>query len=357
MRPLADRLREQAVQCSRAGSALTERLLHGAADDLEAGGPTAELLGPLEQDPQGSVPALRFAGALHRLVLERRAPALAVHYPSVGGTVGDLWPVAREVVAEHLDALRPLVRRPVQTNEVGRAAALYGGLLHVAAATGLPLRLLEVGASAGLNLQADRFGYDVADGVLLGDPASPVVLRRPWSGSLPPYDAPLRLVERRGCDPAPLDPGSADDRLTLTSYVWADQVERFERLRGALQLAAEHPVAVERLPASAFLERELATPVPGVATVVWHSVVWQYLAPDERERAEQLLAEAGARATAEAPLHRLSLEPRRVGAADFAFPVTHTAWPSGGGPSPDGGVLADAEGHGPPVRWRESRGD
>ncbi len=68
-----------------------------------AGGPVAELLGPLEHDPPGSVPALRFAGALHRLVLERRAPALAVHYPSVGGTPGDVWPAARAVVEEHLD--------------------------------------------------------------------------------------------------------------------------------------------------------------------------------------------------------------------------------------------------------------
>jgi hypothetical protein len=217
----------------------------------------------------------------------------------------------------------------------------------LAATTGLPVRLLEVGASAGLNLHVDRFAYDVADGVLLGDPASPVVLRRPWAGALPPYDVVPRLVERRGCDPAPLDPGSAEDRLTLTSYVWADQVERFERLRGALQVAARHPVAVEALPASAFLERELAAPVPGVATVVWHSIVWQYLAADERERVEQLLAAAGARATAGAPLHRLALEPHRVGVAEAGFAVTLTSWPGG-----QTRVLADAGPHGPPVRWR-----
>ena len=115
-------------------------------------------------------------------MLERRAPGLAVHYPSVGGTPGDVWPAARAVVEEHLDELHELVRRPVQTNEVGRSSALLGGLLHVAAATGLPVRLLEVGASGGLNLSVDRFRHEVADGVVLGDPASPVVLRRALAG-------------------------------------------------------------------------------------------------------------------------------------------------------------------------------
>ena len=97
MTGIVDRLRMQADSCRLAGSPLTADLLAGAADDVLAGGPAAELLGPLEHDPPGSVPALRFTGALHRLVLERRAPALAVHYPSVGGTPGDVWPAARTV--------------------------------------------------------------------------------------------------------------------------------------------------------------------------------------------------------------------------------------------------------------------
>ena len=345
MTSLAQRFREQAEHCRRMGSPLMTQLLEGAADDLDAGGPAADLLRPHEHDPRGTVPALRLAGALHRLVLERRAPALALHYPTVGGTPGDVWAAARTVIAEQHDDLRPLLRRPVQTNEVGRSAALYGGLLHVTAATGLPVRLLEIGASAGLNLSVDRFGYDVADGVVLGDPASPVRLTRPWTGALPPYDVAPRLVERRGCDPAPLDPASAADRLTLTSYVWADQLERFERLRAALGVAAAHPEPVERLPASAFLERELATPTPGVATVVWHSVVWQYLDPGERRRVDELLDDAGRRATDDAPLMRLSLEPHRED--DGAFTLRLTSRPGG-----DAVVLADAEGHGPPVRWR-----
>ena len=343
--PLADRFRQQAGFCRSAGSPLTADLLTGAAQDLaDAGTPTAQLLAPLGADPPGSVPALRFAGALHRLVLERRAPGLAVHYPSVGGTPGDVWAAARTAVEEHLEPLRALVRRPVQTNEVGRSSALLGGLLHVVAEHGLPVRLLELGASAGLNLAVDRYRHEVAPGVVLGDPASPVVLTDPWQGPLPPYDRPIQLVDRLGCDPAPLDPGSTEDRLTLTSYVWADQLPRFERLRRALQVAAADPVDVRRQGAADFLEQELV-PQPGATTVVWHSIVRQYLSPEERHRVDQLLREAGAAATARAPLVHLTLEP--VGGDQPRFEVALTSWPGA-----QRRVLAECGAHGPPVLWR-----
>jgi hypothetical protein len=345
---LADRFRQQAEHCRSAGSVLTAQLLDGAAGDLDVPGPTAELLLPLAGDPPGSVPPLRFAGALHRLVLERRAPALAVHYPTVGGTPGQAWPVARAVVEEHLDDLRELVTRPVQTNEIGRSSALLGGLLEVQRQTGLPARLLEVGASGGLNLLVDRYRHEVAPGRVLGDPASPVRLPSPWQGQSP-EPGELSIVERRGCDPHPLDPTSTEDRLTLTSYVWADQRERFERLRAALLLAAQDPPPVERASGSDFLARELAAPRPGVVTVVWHSVVRQYLGAEEASRVDELLEQAGRRADRRAPLAHLWLEPERSGDG-FRFVVGLRTWPGGRTT-----VLADCQGHGPPVVWRPSR--
>jgi hypothetical protein len=340
-RPLDERFRQQAEQCRGAGSPLTAALLEGAADDLGRPGPVRDLLAPLEGDPAGSVPSLRLAAALHRLVLERRAPRLALHYPSVGGTapVEGVWEVAREVLLGEPDVPQ-LLRHPVQTNEVGRAAVLYGGLLHVTAGGRLPVRLLEVGASAGLLLQVDRYAYEVGDRVL-GDPASPLRLVQPWQGAAP-RDADLQVGARAGCDPSPLDPTSTADRLTLTSCVWPDQVDRLERLRAALQVASRDPVRVEPLPASAFLERELAEPVPGAATVVWHSLVWQYLPPQERAAVTDVLGRAAQRARPGAPLHRLSLEPTR----DGRFLVELTSWPGG-----DTRLLAVAQGHGPPVVW------
>ena len=328
---LPRRFRAQAEQCERHGSPLTAALLFGAADDYEAGGPAYDLLLSLADDPSGSVPSLRFAGALHRLVLEGRAPALAAHYPSVGGTAGPAgaWQVARGLIAEHRQDLTVDIQRPVQTNEVGRAAALYGGLLQVSAAHGLPIRLLELGASAGLNLRPERFAYDLGGGLVVGDASSPVRLADCWRGPYPWHDAPLRITERGGCDPAPLD-----------------QLERVERLRGALQIAAEDPIAVQAHPASDFLRRELARPTPGMVTVVWHSVVRQYLGQDERAAVDELIAAAGERATADAPVVRLSLEPEKKAQSTFRFLVEMTTWPGG-----ESRLLAECLGHGPPVTW------
>jgi hypothetical protein len=341
---LVKRFRRQAEQCALNGSPLTGALLLGAADDYARGGVTRELLRPYADEPSGSVLSLRFAGSLHRLVLERRAPELALHYPSVGGTapVDDVWPAAERTVHEHLDALRELITRPVQTNEVGRAAALYGALLLI----GGPVRLLEIGSSAGLNLRCDRFAYEVGEQVL-GDTSSPVRLRDPWRGTLPV--GAVDIVGRKGCDPNPVDPSTTDGRLTLTSYVWADQTERLERLRAALQVAEQVPAQVEQAGALDFLTREL-TPLPGVTTVVWHSVVWQYVHPDERDAVDRLLTECGRAATDDAALARVSLEPERVGGGDFTFRVHVRRWPGG-----DRVHVADALGHGPPVRWTGAR--
>lgn len=341
MADLETRLRDQARMCRVFGSALTGALLEGAADDLVAGGVVADLLGPHADEPSGTVPALRLAGSLHRLVLEGAAPELALRYPSVGGTaaVEGVWPPAERACRDHLDRLRELVRQGVQTNEVGRSAVLYGVLLKIPG----PLQLLEVGASAGLNLRCDSYGYEVGE-TLLGDATSPVRLVQPWHGCLPTA-RPLDVRARKGCDPNPLDPTTADGRLTLTSYVWADQVARLERLRGALDVAARVPAAVEKAGALHFLQRELAQRPAGVTTVVWHSVVWQYVDPAERVAVDALLAETGARATEDTPLVRASMEPERVDGR-WVFRVRLQRWPDGGTVH-----VADAEGHGPPVRW------
>src|SRR5439155_1529278 len=124
-RTLAGRLREQAAGCARLGAPLYTTLLERAAADVEAGGPAWPVLEGHEDDPRGSALALRFLGAVHRLVLEGRVPALARHYPSAGGEAGleGAWAVFRDTLEQHRDVLRALLRSPVQTNEVGRSAA------------------------------------------------------------------------------------------------------------------------------------------------------------------------------------------------------------------------------------------
>lgn len=343
---LVDELRRQVERC-RPSSPLYAALLDQLAADAESGGITAMLLGPYAEEPVSTVPGLRLLGAVHRLVLEGRLPRLAVYYPTMGGTAPpeQAWPAFHRALVEHADELRPLIAAPVQTNETGRSALLYGGALVVAATTGLPVRLLEIGASAGLNLRMDRFAYRVR-GELLGDPDSPLVLDEPWEGvpAIPP-GARLQVVERRGCDPLPIDPATPEGAVRLASLIWADP-GRAERLRAAIAVAEQVPATVDTASADEWLAERLAEPVPGTATVVWHSVVRQYVPPARWRRVGEVLDRAGGFATVDTPLAHLAFEPE-ITLDEYEFALRLTLWPGGRTET-----LATARGHGTPVRWR-----
>jgi hypothetical protein len=175
------------------------------------------------------------------------------------------WQALRDLIATRADEMRPLVALPCQTNEVGRSAALAFGFFE-AARTGLPLRLLEVGASAGLNLRFDHFRFG-GGGASWGPEASPVNLEGLWLEA-PPLPSDLRVVERAGCDRRPVDISTEDGRLSLLASVWADQRPRFARLRGALEIARRVPAHVVEADLAVWLPEQLERPRPGRATVV-----------------------------------------------------------------------------------------
>ncbi|HET7294514.1 MAG TPA: DUF2332 domain-containing protein [Vicinamibacteria bacterium] len=323
---VARQLRDQARSCAEMGSPLYAHLLVKAATDVEASGPCWEVLSRHVAPGRGDAVALRFLAAVHRLVLSGRAPGLARRYPSAGGRPDErVWQEFRGLVEAEPDALRALTARPCQTNEVGRAAPLMFGFLAVAAEWGLPLRVLELGASAGLNLRFDHFRYGL-DTVNWGDPKSPVDLTGLWREAPPDLAASLVVAARRGCDRNALDPSDHESRLTLRSSVWADQTERLARLEGALELAARIPAVVDAVAISDWLPEQLASTHRGLATVVYHSVVVEYLPEEAQRDLAATLAAAGSRATPEAPLGWLRLEPI---SGERHHGVTLTTWPGG----------------------------
>ena len=292
---IEDWLRHQSAACGFVGSPLYEALLARAALDFAQKGPTWRLLAGHEDDPEGSVLALRMMGAVHRLVLDGRAPELAERYAAGDGDFDRTWASFRATLEERLVELRPLVERPVQTNEVGRCAALLPGFLGFAERTGLPLRLLEVGSSAGLNLAWSDYRYEAGD-FAWGPVSSPLRIGFELSGGEMPSFA-ATVAERSGCDAAPVDPSTEEGRLTLLSYVWPDQAARMERMRAALALAASGRPRSSAAERGSGPRQRLAEPTAGLATVVFHSIVMQYLADEEREDFERAVAEAGARAS------------------------------------------------------------
>ena len=136
---LAGRLRYQAGACEGLGSHLYAGLLGRAAEDLEAHGPTWEVLRGHERDPGPSALALRLMGAVNRLVLADREPSLAAIYRDRDADPTQAWDAFRSTLERNTDELRGLVQLPVQTNEAGRSSALLLGFLTVAAETGLQI--------------------------------------------------------------------------------------------------------------------------------------------------------------------------------------------------------------------------
>jgi hypothetical protein len=342
---IATAFERQIGWCDEAGSPFTARVLEAALADWRTGGALRELLPSWPGDPGADVVPLRVAGALHAMALDGSDAELAALYPprrerfdvqAGPAAMQRALRTQRERVADYL-------RSAPQTNEIGRSALLLGGFAAVAQATGLPLATLEIGASAGLNQLWHRYLYELGSS-RWGDPASPVLIRSDWHGAVPALPERIDVASQAACDLAPIDlrqPGAA---LRLASYVWPDQRERLERLRAAIALAQALDVRVEAADALAWVTRELAMPRPGRATVLYHSMMWQYMPPATRDGVQTAIVEAGARATAAAPLAWLSLEPPDAG---VVFELRLTLWPGG-----SARVLATAHPHGREAAWQ-----
>ncbi len=199
------------------GSPFTAGFIREALIDYCNGAPVRDLLDAYQHY---SRPALNLAGAFHYLALGGE-PTLSKHYPTTGGD-GDAkgaWAAARDILAHSTGRVEHLFRGVVQTNEPARSMPILGAFLFVASEISMPIRIFEVGASAGLNLRFDCYRYAAADWQW-GGSASPLVLcNRTRQGRPKHLDARLTVVDRRGCDVSPIDTGRPDDILRLESFV------------------------------------------------------------------------------------------------------------------------------------------
>jgi hypothetical protein len=340
-----DALRTQADNCLALGSPLSHDILIDLIDLAGRGGPLEALLADWQVVRGGDLVGLRLLAAAHRMVLSRMAPALAVHFPTAGGTAptGEAGRAAlRTALAEaflaHPEVVRASLQRIPQTNETGRGLPLRGALGRVAAAHGHPIRLHELAASAGLNLRADAM---------------------PWAHV--PMSSSIRIVERAGCDVNPLDVDSADDRLTLASYVWGDDLARFERLRTSFTLAHRIPATIRSMGAGAYVQALAhADSPPGQTLVIWHSATWFYLDRTARTEIRSGVRKLANRATQANPVVHLSWEWQRD-ASDPArsFALVGRSWPAAGAWAPwRAGTpvhLGSGPAHGMPMRWCEPK--
>jgi len=302
--------REQAVFCAALGSPFMDELCKAMADDIEAGGPVAALVARWPTLPRRDALSLRIAGYLHHSVLTGAAADLAAAYPARGApwSMDRIWPRARDWLAATDTDARAFLKSPPQTNEVRRSIALLPGFLQLAAEFPGPMHLLELGASAGLNQNWDRFGYRTESWSRPG--ASEVMIDTVWTGPPPAHlAAQPDVASRSACDQNPIDVSNPETALRLKSYVWPDQPERLARIDAAMALARETGVTVDRADATDWLAAKLQTrPATGL-TVIYHSVFLQYPPAEVRRALLAMMDAAGAEATPGRPLAWLCFEP------------------------------------------------
>ncbi len=316
------------------------RLLRVLADRLQTGTPVADrvLSWPGDIGSSGQSVPLRLAGALHRLVLAGLDAPLTAAYPPNMVDDDRLWAAVSNALDSHAPRLLDWLASPPQTNELRRASVLIAAGHRLTAAHQLPIMLSELGASAGLNLNWDRFALDIA-GHRLGPPDARVRLSPNWTGQLPERSRP-EVVDKRGVDLRPVDLENEHDRLRLLSYLWPDQPDRMALTENAISLPRP---PVDRADAIDWLETRLTQQPEGTLHLVYHTIAWQYFPKEAQQRGTALLAEAGQKATETRPLAHLSME------ADGDGPgagLTLTTWP-GGAQLP----LGRADFHGRWVDW------
>jgi len=339
---LRDAAELQSRLCTENGTPTWAAIIDALTElDFNSGNSAVELLKANEQDPTGSALHLRLLGAAQRVAMRQPGSDFGRYLPSLGGVLDPAAAVEAffPFVETNLDLIRTEMQIPVQTNEVGRSGVLSAGLRALAAQTSLPFCLLEVGASAGLNLYPDR--YRVSSGASQWGPEdSPVVLEGiVQSGN--PYGRDFAVIERAGCDLMPIDASTEEGQERLKSFVWPEQTVRLRRLEAALSMI--EPVRIDASPATAWVRSELAKPRQNSVAVVMHSIVMPYLSVSEKAEFAQAIGDAGRGATEDTPVAWLRMEPSEdYGTVTLELDV----WPNG-----QHTVLATSTPHGANINW------
>lgn len=254
-----------------------------------------ELLKIASVTPRGQWVQNNFFAAVHDLLLRGIDHSLKHYYPTITETPGtdNPFPLFRAFCLEHAaDIQKLLITRTSQTNEVGRCAVLLPAFHEVYKRAKKPLTLIEVGASAGLNLLFDRYGYLYSHNLIRGNIQSSVQLPCELRGEIQP-DLPKQMpsiAERTGVDLHPINLQNEDEVRWLRALIWPDQVQRMRNLEAAIALAQVTPPKILTGDAFALVPHLIAKAKPDTTICVFHSFVLTQFSPEDRVRFYDLLA-------------------------------------------------------------------
>jgi hypothetical protein len=296
--------------------------------------------------PRHLQPHLLFA-AVHYLLLKGAPSELRRAYASVGGTspfAADVFRHFRSFCHAHAQEIQVLTStRRVQTNEVRRCSALVAGISCAAGALQTDhAALIEIGASAGLNLQWDRYRCDYGDDIAWGEADATVALTCELRGDgRPRFDRLPRIDQRFGIDIAPVDVRYADDLLWLNALTWPEHEDRRALLVRAAEIAKADPPRLIAGDAADILPSVAESIGLDLPLIVYHSFTMNQFGTEKRESLEDAFCRIGARR----PLTRVGLE-WAIGAECPTLSLTNYS-----GVRIERSLLAECDPHGSWMRW------
>lgn len=328
-------------------SPLYERLARGAAR-------TPALLAMCDGASPGQPAPQLLLAAVHALLLEGRDHPLAAFYPTcaddpIDPRDTDPFPVFRSFCLAYEEQIRKIMAsRRVQTNAVGRSAVLLPAFAYVSrTAGGEPLALVELGASAGLNLYWDRYRYEYADRGVFGAADSSVTIETAVRGN---RDPPLpertpEVVHRVGNDLHPLDVTDEADAGWLRALVVPDQRVRHKRLAAAIDLVRNDPPELVIGDALDVVDDLVAAAPDDAALCLFSTFTLYQFEDDDIANLRRRLADLGR----ERPIHWLSGDPQAEG---DHLTYRHVELIGG---TPTETRLAESESYGAWIRWLAPR--
>lgn len=316
----------QADHAAQSGAPCTARVIRAMLAVLETDTATGRRManwqGPCLEDAM----PLQIAGGLHALHLSGEDERLGDVYNGLITDQGQVDAIVVDAVKTFDFKLLPWLDRLPQTNEAGRSANIMAALLWLSArGVAAKFALHEIGASAGINTMMGRFHFDLG-GVKTGPGLSSITIAPEWRGDAPP-SAPVEIVSAQGCDLTPIDLADPVRAAMLRAYVWPEARERMARLDAAIAMAERAPPELVQADAADFVEAMLAAPAePGVARVLFHTVMWQYLPDTARDAITAAMEAAGGQASVDAPLVWIMSETNRE---TFKQECRVRYWPDG----------------------------
>ena len=289
--------------------------------------------------------------AVHYLLWSGKAHALAEHYPSLkpeAAPTTDAFSLFRDFCLQHEAEVTKLVSvRITNTNEVARSTSLYPAFDYIAQQSGEALHMVEMGPSAGFNLNWNHYAYTYTRN-------GETILQRAPSNALLTLNAELRgdkapllaaamptVASKVGLELNPVNLESSEDRLWLKALIFPELTPRFARLEGAIETAIAHPTSIKFGNALELLTPTVEDLPQNGVPVIYHSFVTYQFSTAMREQLQNTLLDL----SKSRPLYRVAIEWELN-----EHPVTVSRYENG---SVTSVVLADCNPHGAWLEWRD----